>query len=90
MKIIIYCQHVLGVGHFFRTLELARAMKTCEVILVTGGGKLEVALPDHIRHINLPGLMMDENFSGLYSVDPQKNVDDVKVERKQILMDLFL
>ncbi len=89
VKIIIYCQHVLGVGHFFRTLEIARAMEAFEVILVTGGGKVEVALPDHIRQVNLPGLMMDENFTRLHSVDLQKSVDEVKCERKKILLDLI-
>ncbi len=88
MKVIIYCQHVLGLGHFFRTLEIARAMETFDVILVTGGGKVEVNLPDHVRHIALPGLMMDKNFTGLYSVDPQKSVEDVKLERQKQLLDL--
>ena len=88
MKIIIYCQHVLGLGHFFRTLEIARAMETFDVILVTGGGRVEIRLPDHVRHVKLPGLMMDKNFTGLYSVDPQKNVEDVKLERQKQLLDL--
>jgi len=74
VKIIIYCQHVLGLGHFFRTLEIARAMETFDVILVTGGGRVEARLPDHVRDVKLPGLMMDKNFTGLYSVDPQKSV----------------
>ena len=88
MKIIIYCQHVLGLGHFFRTLEIARAMETFDVILVTGGSRVEVRLPDHVRDVKLPGLMMDKNFTGLYSVDPQKSVEDVKLERQKQLLDL--
>jgi len=88
VKIIIYCQHVLGLGHFFRTLEIARAMETFDVILVTGGGRVEVRLPDHVRHVKLPGLMMDKNFTGLYSLDPKKSVEDVKLERKKQLLDL--
>jgi len=88
LKVIIYCQHVLGLGHFFRTLEIAKAMETLDVILVTGGGRVEVNLPDHVRHVKLPGLMMDKNFNGIYSVDPQKNVEDVKLERQKQLLDL--
>ncbi len=88
MKIIIYCQHVLGLGHFFRTLEIARAMETFDVILVTGGGRVEVRLPDHVRNVKLPGLMMDKNFTGLYSVNPQKGVEEVKLERQKQLLDL--
>jgi predicted glycosyltransferase len=88
VKIIIYCQHVLGLGHFFRTLEIARAMETFDVILVTGGGRVEVRLPDHVRNVKLPGLMMDKNFTGLYSVNPQKSLEDVKLERQKQLLDL--
>jgi len=89
VKVIIYCQHVLGVGHFFRTLEIAKAMKNFDVVLVTGGGKLDADLPDHIRHVTLPGLMMDNNFNSLYSVDPQKKLEDVKLLRQKQLFELI-
>ena len=32
--------------------------------------------------------MMDKNFTGLYSVDPQKSLEDVKLERQKQLLDL--
>lgn len=88
MKIIIYCQHVLGVGHFFRTLEIAGAMESFDVILVTGGGRIPVTLPGHVRQVSLPGLMMDEHFTRLHSVDPLKSVEAVKQERQKLLLDL--
>jgi predicted glycosyltransferase len=90
MKIIVYCQHVLGVGHFFRTLEIVKALDAHDIVLVTGGDRLPGSLPGHVRQVKLPGLMMDEGFSGLYSIDPEKKVDDVKKERQQILEQLFL
>ena len=89
MKVVIYCQHVLGEGHFFRTLEIARAMNFCEAILVTGGGNINVKFSSHIRHVSLPGLLMDSNFNGLHSVNPQKKVEDVKLARKKLLLDLI-
>ena len=89
MKILIYCQHVLGVGHFFRTLEIARAFASHRVTLVTGGGDIPVQLPSFIRHVCLPGLMMDKNFSAMHSLMPGKTVDQVKEKRKKILWDLF-
>ncbi|WP_022666055.1 glycosyltransferase family protein [Desulfospira joergensenii] len=89
MKILIYCQHVLGVGHFFRTLELARAMEGFQVILVTGGGQVDVPLPNHIRQVRLEGLMMDRNFSGLHCVNPAKDLEEVKQERKGQLLGLM-
>ena len=90
MKIIVYCQHVLGVGHFFRTLEIVKALSAHEIVLVTGGAALPCPVPGHMRQVNLPGLMMDDHFNGLYSVDPARTVQAVKQERQQILEQLFL
>jgi len=89
MKLLIYCQHVLGVGHFFRTLEIAKAFAFHTVILVTGGGDIPVQLPSFIRQVCLPGLMMNKDFSALHSLVPGKTVDQVKEARKIILWDLF-
>ena len=88
MNIIIYCQHVLGVGHFFRTLEVAKAMISHRVTLVTGGSRLDIRLPSHIRRVELPGLMMDASFSGIYPANGRAAVEEVKKERRQILLDL--
>ncbi len=90
MKIIVYCQHVLGVGHFFRTLEILKALDAHDIVLVTGGDLLPASLPGHVRQVCLPGLMMDERFSRLYSVDSGQGVEDVKKERQQILAQLVL
>jgi len=89
MKIMVYCQYVLGIGHLFRCLEICRALKKHEVILVTGGQHVNIAFPEHINHIKLPGLVMDNNFSSFSSTDQSKSVDDIKVERKKKLFDLF-
>ena len=89
MKIIVYCQHVLGVGHFFRTLEIVKALKAHDIILVTGGASLPCEVPGHVRQVNLPGLMMDDQFNGLYSVDPARTVGAVKHERQEMLAELF-
>ncbi len=88
MKILIYCQHVLGMGHFFRTLEIVRALEGHDIVLVTGGGDLPAAIPEDIRQVRLPGLMMDREFSGLYSLVSEKDVDQVKVLRRDALMRL--
>lgn len=89
MKIFLYCQHVLGVGHFFRALEICRALKGHDVVLVTGGSPVDAALPDHVREIRLPPLMMDKGFKGIYSPDRQSSVAQVKEERKAFLQRCF-
>ena len=55
MKILLYCQHVLGIGHLFRTLEIARALKEHHVTLVLGGPRASTSLPNHVRVVQLHG-----------------------------------
>ncbi len=89
MKIIQYCQYVLGIGHFFRSLEICRAFKKHEVILVTGGAAVDVPLPEHVREVALPGLMMDSDFKGLFPTEKGGSLGKVKQERQKLIFDLF-
>lgn len=88
MKIIIYCQHVLGVGHFFRTLEILKALHDCDLILVTGGGQIDVPLPQNVRHVQLASLMMDKTFKGLHSTESNASLGKIKEDRTDQLMSL--
>ncbi len=88
MKILQYCQHVLGVGHFFRTLEILRALSDHEVVLVTGGDRVSAELPPHVREVRLPALMMDADFTALRSGDGADSVHRIQAERKQRLFDI--
>ena len=67
MKIAIYCQHVLGIGHFFRTLEICRALQPHPVVLITGGPEAPAALPPNVRRVQLPELAMDATFQHLHA-----------------------
>ena len=89
MKIIIYCQHVLGIGHLVRTLEISRALKRHQVILVTGGEDAGLSLPDHVRQVRLSGLMMDQGFHRLFATDAAKSLEQAKKERQEALWTLF-
>lgn len=89
MKIIIYCQHVLGIGHLFRTIEICKALHQHAVILVTGGPPVATTLPQHVREFRLPQLQMDHNFKGLHASRPDMSLDQVKNERRNRLLALF-
>ena len=89
MKIIFYCQYVWGIGHLFRSLELVRALADHDVVLVAGGRKVDVRLPDHVTLVRLPGLYMDEQFTTLIPEEDGKTVDDIQRARKDILFSLF-
>ena len=89
MKIVLYCQHVLGIGHFFRSMELCRALSGHEVIFLAGGARVAAPMPDHVRMVTLPGLMMDSGFKRMYATDPLKTVDQVKAARKKFLWEVM-
>ena len=89
MKIIQYCQHVLGIGHLFRSLEISRALSDHEVVLVTGGPAVDTNLPKHVREFRLPDLQMNQEFKGLFSTEKNTGVDQVKEERQKRLFALL-
>jgi predicted glycosyltransferase len=89
MKIIQYSQHVLGIGHFMRSLEISRALSDHEVILVTGGVPVDTHLPKHICEFRLSDLQMNEEFKGLFSTEQDTTVDQIKKKRQQRLFALI-
>ena len=89
MKIIQYCQHVLGIGHLFRSLEICRALSDHEVILVTGGPQVDTNLPEHVREVRLPELQMNQEFNGLFSSKKNSTLEQIKADRKNRLFALF-
>lgn len=89
MKIIFYCQHVLGIGHFFRSLEICRELHDHEVILITGGPKPNVEIAGHIREVSMPTLMMTPDFSELFTPEKNISIEKVMSVRKKIILDLL-
>lgn len=89
MKIIFYCQYVFGMGHFFRSLEIARALSGHDVTLVVGGRKVSVDLPAHVTLVRLPALYMDEKFTTLYPAETGLTVEEIKGARQKLLVSLF-
>jgi len=83
MKIIQYCQHVLGIGHLFRSLEICKALSDHKVILVSGGPRIATSLADHVREVRLPDLQMNREFKGLFSTRKNATLDQVKAERQK-------
>ncbi len=86
MRIAYYCQHVLGVGHFFRSLEICR---TCavdhDVTMIVGGPSVTFSDP-RICFLQLPGLAMDAGFHALIPCDPGVDLEETKRRRQQQLL----
>lgn len=98
MRVVHYCQHVLGMGHFFRSLEIDKALTEHEVTLVTGGSPLSITYPPHLQVIELPSLSMDEDFGvfvhteedGTKRVLGEQELDSIKAQRTTILTETLL
>jgi predicted glycosyltransferase len=58
-------------------------------VLVTGGPQVDVSLPEHVREFCLPGIMTDRNYNGIFPIDKNKTLDQVKGERQKLLYDFF-
>lgn len=89
MKIIFYCQHVLGVGHLFRSLEICNALADHEILLLSGGPHIETNIPKHVEVVRLPELQMDNGFKGLFSSNSHTSLDQIKEQRQKQLFALF-
>lgn len=89
MTIVLYCQYVWGMGHLFRSLELARALAGHRVILAAGGPDVPLEPPGHVEVVRLPGLHMDERFTTLQTGAAGISVAAVQRERTEALSALF-
>ena len=89
MTIVLYCQYVWGMGHLFRSLELARALSGHRVVLVAGGQEVALDLPGHVELVRLPALFMDEHFTTLIPGVAGRSVEAIQRERREALAALF-
>lgn len=89
MNVMVYCQHVLGIGHLCRIMLILQQMVEYRITLVLGGPPVFLALPDNVRIVQLPGLRMDEEFSGLLPVESGQDVAAIKDQRTKQLLNLF-
>ncbi len=89
-KLMFYCQHVLGMGHFIRSMALVEGLnREFEVCFVNGGQLIDgFNMPDNIKLENLPPLKSDENFKMLEGANGA-NVSDIKKARLEQLLNCY-
>ncbi len=89
MRTSYYCQHVLGIGHLHRSLEICKAIAAeHEVTLILGGPKAPIDTGG-MEVLHLPGLKMDQNFQNMVPCTEGRQLEDVKRERKERLIAHF-
>ncbi|MBE7472496.1 MAG: hypothetical protein DPW09_19610 [Anaerolineae bacterium] len=83
-KVMFYCQHVLGMGHFMRSMALIRGLKEFQVCFLNGGEMIPgFEFPDSVEVVNLPPLKSDAAFKEIQGVDGQSlaEIQQARVRR---------
>jgi predicted glycosyltransferase len=91
-RVLIYVQHLLGVGHLQRALQLSSALLQhgFQVELVSGGLPTRLPLPENLRIHQLPPLYSaDGSFSRLLDSNGDAIDDGWRERRKRQLLDIF-
>ncbi len=89
LKIAYYCQHVLGIGHFHRSLAICRAIaKNSSTTLILGGPTVNADC-SNLGVVQLPGLQMDQDFNNLSPCNPNHTLKKTKELRQEQLYDYF-
>ncbi|MBD9360808.1 glycosyltransferase family protein [Methylomonas fluvii] len=89
-RLLLYCQHSLGMGHWVRAMTLTNALSREFRVTFLNGGRA----PDHqaavadLDMLNLPPLGMGEDHQ-LYSQDERYSVEEALAARKQIILDEY-
>lgn len=89
-RVLFYCQHVLGMGHFIRSMEIVRGLQNFDVCFLNGGEILQgFKLPASVEVVNLPPIRSDAEFRGLRASDRDRSLAEIQEVRKtRILSEL--
>lgn len=86
-KIVIHCQYVYGIGHFVRTIELAKGLCNYFSVFILNGGESvpNFDIPSEIYLIPLPAIYKQENVSYLSPVDTTYTIEECFKKRRDII-----
>lgn len=89
-RVLIYCQHVLGMGHFIRSMAIAQALRDFDVYFVNGGeAPSGMEIPPWITIVNMPPITSDEEFEELKIASQGSTLEQVQQARRTMLLELF-
>ncbi|MEM9907684.1 MAG: glycosyltransferase [Cyanobacteria bacterium P01_D01_bin.44] len=87
-RLLFYCQHILGMGHLIRSMEIVRGLThDFEVCFINGGEVVQgFQVPPSVQVINLPAIKTDTEFRELQPVDSTLSLVEVQTLRQQQLL----
>jgi predicted glycosyltransferase len=90
-KLMFYCQHILGIGHLVRSMEIVRGLiEDFQICFINGGKPIAgFEIPAEIEVVNLPAIETDPEFQNLSVVDDSHSLEEVQEIRKNQLLDIF-
>jgi predicted glycosyltransferase len=91
-KIMFYCQHIVGMGHLVRSIEIIKGLvEDFRVCLINGGETIpNFPIPPEIQIVNIPGIKTDAQFQNLEPINPKLTLTEVKRLRQQELLNTFI
>ncbi len=83
-RLMFYCQHILGMGHLVRSMEIVRGLvNDFQVCFINGGEVIEgFSVPPGVEVVNLPAIKTDSEFQTLQPVDASLTLTEVQEIRK--------
>lgn len=90
-RLMFYCQHILGIGHLVRSMEIVRGLlPDFEIFFVNGGEVVNgFAVPNGVQVINIPAIKTDSKFKALQIPDGFQDVEQVLEHRRDLLLQAF-
>lgn len=88
-KLMFYCQHILGMGHLIRSMEIVRGLvDDFQVCFINGGEVIQnFQVPAGVIVVDLPAIKTDTEFRELRPVDKTLSLGIVQETRKRLLLE---
>jgi predicted glycosyltransferase len=89
-KLMFYCQHILGMGHLIRSIEIVKGLiPDFQICFINGGQVIEgFEFPEGIEVINIPAVKTDTEFQELQPVDDRLTITELEIIRREILLNI--
>lgn len=87
-RLMFYCQHILGIGHLVRSMEIVRGLTEDFAVCFINGGEAIAGfeVPPGIEIVQLPPLKTDSEFTELQLPDGFATLDDLFASRSQQML----
>jgi predicted glycosyltransferase len=78
-RVLIYCQHVLGMGHLVRSLEIVHALTDWDVTFLNGGDLCPgMEFPPQTEVIHLPPIKSESDFKTILAAEKGQDLEAIK------------